>query len=147
MKPSEIFLMTQKGIDRTPENLKGKYSDGYHTFDELYEFRKILTAHLFSEIQRRKNTEQVHKSIRHNDGELCFGGGWFIVCANLPTGQISFHYKMEDWELFDIPAKEKALFKFDGHTSQDVLKRLMDWFKPYGIYKEHNKQYDGTGNI
>lgn len=35
---------------------------------------------------------EVHKSYRHADGELCFGGGWFIVMANLPTGQVSNHY-------------------------------------------------------
>ena len=28
---------------------KGKISDGYHTFDELYEFRKVYNAALFNE--------------------------------------------------------------------------------------------------
>jgi hypothetical protein len=67
----------------------------------------------------------VHKSWRHNDGELCFGGGWFIVVAVLPTGQISNHYKAEDWDLFQIPETEKALFEFDGHTTEDVIERLL----------------------
>lgn len=41
--------------------------------------------------------------------EKCvFGGDWFIVIAELPTGQISNHYRVEDWNLFDIPEKEKA---------------------------------------
>ena len=111
-------------------------SDGYHTFDELYEFRKMYNAVLFNEWANKTtitkksltgkvtNEYGVHKSWRHNDGELCFGGGWFIVSAMLPTGLISNHYKAEDWDLFKIPEVEKALYEFDGHTPQDVLIRL-----------------------
>jgi len=68
----------------------------------------------------------VHKSIRHHDGEYCFksSGAWFIVVAILPAGQISNHYEIKDWNLFKIPAKDKALFEFDGHASADVITRL-----------------------
>lgn len=105
----------------------GQISDGYYTFDELYEFRKLYNAALFNEWagNSRKFTKyDVHKSLRHHDGEPCFGGGWFIVVAMLPTGQISNHYRIEDWSLFRIPEVEKAKYEFDGHTPQDVLKRL-----------------------
>ena len=111
-------------------------SDGYHTYDELYEFRKMYNAVLFNEWANTPKTNKqsltgtvtneygVHKSWKHNDGELCFGGGWFIVSAMLPTGLISNHYKEEDWDLFQIPEVEKALYEFDGHSPQDVLERL-----------------------
>jgi hypothetical protein len=66
------------------------------------------------------------RSIRHNDGELCFGGGWFVVVAVLPSGQITNHYEMTDWDLFQVPEVEKAKYEFDGHTSTDVLSRLND---------------------
>lgn len=118
-------------------------SDGYHTFDELYEFRKMYNAALFNEWGKQLEfvsageginnlrgvisipiKYDVHKSWRHYDGELCFGGGWFIVVAMLPTGQISNHYKAEDWDLFKIPEVEKAKYEFDGHTGKDVLERL-----------------------
>ena len=102
-----------------------KLSDGYHSFEELYEFRKVYNAALFNE-WAKKDLHQVHKSKRHNDGERCFGGGQFIVVAILPTGQISNHYENKDWELFDVKEEEKALFPFDGHTSSDVLLRLKD---------------------
>lgn len=115
----------------------GELSDGYHTFNELYEFRKVYNAALFNEWAENLETSSdfgqalfnvpkynVHKSWRHSDGELCFGGGWFIVSAMLPTGLISNHYKAEDWDLFKIPEVEKALYEFDGHTSEDVLNRL-----------------------
>ncbi len=114
---------TQKRIDNTPSGLKGSYSDGYHTFNELYEFRKIYNAALFNEWAKHEQYD-VHKSWKHHDGELCFGGGWFIVVAVLPSGQISNHYKAEDWDLFKIPATERAKYEFDGHTSEDVLSRL-----------------------
>lgn len=71
----------------------------------------------------------VHKSKRHHDGKLCFGGGYFIVVAQLPSGQISNHYKLKYWDLFDIPAYQKAKYEYDGHTSKDVLNRLNDLIK------------------
>lgn len=122
---------------------KGKISDGYHTFNELYEFRKVYNAALFNEwaaplmsrlaaIERGELVQSnmcfakydVHKSWKHSDGELCFGGGWFIVVAVLPTGQISNHYEAKDWDLFKVPEVEQAKFEFDGHTGEDVLARL-----------------------
>lgn len=119
-----IILEVQEGINNTPSNVRGNYSDGYHTFNELYEFRKMFNAALFNEWHKQNNLFQVHKSIRHSDGEYCFGGGWFIVVAVLPTGQISNHYEIKDWDLFKIPAKDRAMFEFDGHTPSDVLERL-----------------------
>lgn len=137
---NEICLDVQRGIDITPSDVRGNYSDGYHTFNELYEFRKSYNAALFNEWAKQKIISpkdmwgkdppvynykyDVHKSWRHYDGELCFGGGWFIVVAKLPEGQISNHYEAKDWELFKIPIAEKAKYEFDGHTSADVLARL-----------------------
>ena len=98
-------------------------SDGYHSFKELYEFRKIYNAALFNEWAENGKYE-VYKSRKHFDGEDCFDGKWFIVVAILPTGQISNHYEMKDWDLFKIPEYEKSKYEFDGHTPKDVLERL-----------------------
>lgn len=128
------LMAAQLCVDGLTEN-KGQISDGYHSFDELYEFRKMYNAVLFNEWAMQKEYANpvsleyeakysVHKSWKHFDGELCFGGGWFIVSAMLPSGQISNHYPAKDWHLFRIPETEKALFPFDGHTPQDVLSRL-----------------------
>lgn len=123
----------QDNINALPNSERGKLSDGYHTFDELYEFRKLYNAKLFNEWGKEKAVDgykdyrveyDVHKSWRHYDGNLCFNGNYFIVVAMLPTGQISNHYPAEDWELFKVPAVEKAKYEFDGHTPADVLKRL-----------------------
>jgi hypothetical protein len=104
----------------------GNCSDGYHTFNELYEFRKLYNAHLFNEWSKQ-DKYNTHKSLKHHDGELCFGGGWFVVVAILPTGQITNHYPIEDWDLFKIKEVESALFPFDGHTSKDVLERMKSY--------------------
>jgi hypothetical protein len=103
-------------------------SDGYHTFKELYEYRLLYNAALFNEwatFDRFDALESfgVHKSRRHSDGELTFGGGWFVVVAQLPTGQISNHYPEEAWGLFRIPERETAAV-WDGHTPADVAERL-----------------------
>ena len=111
------------GLDYEPEQVSGDTSDGYHTFNELYDFRKAYNAALFNE-WAASGKYSVHKSKRHYDGEECFGGGWFIVVAQLPNGQISNHYEMKDWDKFQLPETDKALFEYDNHTSADVLKRL-----------------------
>lgn len=97
-------------------------SDGYHTFRELYTFRKMYNAVLFNE-WATQGVHDVHKSKKHSDGELCFGGGWFVVYATTPYGQISNHYELADWDLFKCEEREVAT-KFDGHTPQDVLSTL-----------------------
>ena len=105
---------------------KGNISDGYHTFNELYEYRLLYNASMFNELAKQ-GLYDVHKSKRHSNGTIPFGDeNWFIVQAELPTGQISNHYEMKDWELFNIPEKEKAN-QYDGHTPQDVTKRLRDF--------------------
>lgn len=135
-----ILLEVQRGIDNTPDSVRGNYSDGFHSFNELYEFRKVYNAALFNEWANQKvrnpkwaNEDNqpvslpkydVHKSWKHSNGELCFGGGWFVVMAVLPTGQITNHYPAKDWELFKIPIAERAKDEYDGHSVADVITRL-----------------------
>ena len=104
----------------------GEVSDGYHTFNELYEYRLLYNASMFNELAKQ-GLYNVHKSKLHSDGTIPFGDeNWFIVQAELPTGQISNHYEMKDWDLFQVPIKEKAN-QYDGHTPQDVAKRLREF--------------------
>jgi hypothetical protein len=55
----------------------------------------LYNAAFFNELA--KGDIKVCKSYKHYDGEECFGGGWFIVMAELPTGQISNHYENRYW--------------------------------------------------
>lgn len=120
------------------EPITGETSDGFHTFNELYRHRMLLTAALFSEWSEAEENrgraslpwepQDVHKSMLHSDGEVPFGGGWFIVVAQLPAGQISYHYELKHWDLFKIPERVRAA-DFDGHTAQDVCDRLEAFLK------------------
>ena len=113
----------QQAILETTDNIRETFSDGYHTFRELYEVRMLLNALLFNEWDKIPELH-VHKSKRHSDGELCFGGGWFVVFALLPAGQITFHYELKYWNWFDIDAKEKVAHPYDGHSTKDVINRM-----------------------
>ena len=95
-----------------------KCSDGYHTFDELYEHRITLFIAL---CKCRK--ESSWRSMKHSDGSSF--EGWFIMGINYTQGkQISYHLPISKWEITDfVPTLEKAP-EFDGHTSEDVLKRI-----------------------
>lgn len=122
----EIDSLLSQALQKRDEDLRRQInentSDGFHTFKELYEYRLLYNAGMFNSIKDDRGVE-VFKSKKHNDGEDCFGGGWFIVMANLPTGQISNHYELKDWDLFQIPEYVVA-DKWDGHTPQDVADRL-----------------------
>lgn len=118
-----------------PPEINGSTSDGYHTFDELYDFRMLYHAAFVNMAQATTEAwdedlpVSTVKSRKHSDGEPCFGGGWFIVVTTLPTGQISNHYQEEFWGLFKVPEVETPP-EFDGHTSHDVLRRLRDYLVP-----------------
>lgn len=103
-------------------------SDTYHTFGELYEYRMLYNALIINEFAKN-NKYNVFKSKRHNDGELCFDGNYFIVGIELPTGLVDNHYEIEYWDLFKCPEYSKSPYKFDNHTPQDVANRLLKFLK------------------
>ena len=107
------------------DNKTEETSDGFHTFGELYRYRLLYNAAFFNSISPHYD---VHKSWKHSDGEDCFGGGWFIVMAELPTGQISNHYEAKYWNLFNIPERVFAN-PWDGHTPSDAANRLQEFIE------------------
>lgn len=116
-----------KAVDRVVRllSLAGKnLSDGHHTFGELYRYRLLYNAALFNE-WGRLGLYDVHKSLLHHDGKIPFGDAkWFIVVAELPTGQISNHYRLAtDWDLFNIEARGLPNV-YDGHTPDIAAARL-----------------------
>lgn len=123
-----VWVTNEEGQNEYADT--GEISDGYHTFNELYEFRKLYNAAFFNELSANEGYH-VHKSWKHSDGEDCFGGGWFIVTGYLSydkTNQVSNHYEAEDWNLFKVEQRELA-DEWDGHTSGDVVKRLTNFIK------------------
>jgi hypothetical protein len=119
-------------------NAPGSTSDGFHTFDELYEFRMLYHA-AFVNVLEASRTIGVGggatvKSLKHSDGEFCFGGGWFIVVTELPHGQISNHYESKHWDLFRVPAVDIPP-TFDDHTNEDVIERLRMFAEFWKAYR------------
>lgn len=93
-----------------------RVSDGYHTFQELYDHRN----HLFMALMK-SFPDLSWKSKKHHDGSGY--EGWFIAGIHLPTGDITYH--LPEWLWVHCPAKELEFApEWDGHTSKDVLKRL-----------------------
>ena len=97
----------------------GELSDGFHTFNGLYEQRLILFAALVKAYK-----DKSWKSYRHEDGEYCFGGGWFIVGIDTPEGSYTYHYENRYWDMFDCVDLPRAKH-WDGHTEDDAETRLM----------------------
>ena len=112
----------RKRVALEARKVTGDTSDGYHTFNELYDYRRVYNAALFNEWASQGKYD-VHKSWKHSDGKDCFGGGWFIVVAELPTGQASNHYEAQYWDNFVIPSKDTAN-EYDGHTPNQALSRI-----------------------
>ena len=100
----------------------GKVSDGYHTFDELYEHRCILFVALM-----KTNPKISWRANNHDDGSNY--ESWFVAGMQLPTGDISYHLPLPMWKLLDnvgIKTSNKAP-TWDGHTAADVVQRLEQW--------------------
>lgn len=112
----------KKAIEETCKAFKisdiGEFSDGFHTFNTLYHQRAVLFATLV-------NTYSSHswKSYRHEDGQICFGGGWFIVGIDTPKGSYTYHYENKYWDMFNCQTYENAKH-WDGHTDDDVERLL-----------------------
>jgi hypothetical protein len=93
----------------------GQVSDGYHTFDELYEHRCLLWALVC-------NVDGSGFKTRKNDkGEEW--PGWFIAGIDTDYGQITYHLPDRLWDLLTVPEFERNV-GYDGHTAQDTLGRL-----------------------
>jgi hypothetical protein len=107
----------------------GEISDGYHTFNELYAHRHALTLLLFSTLD--SIGMKVVKSKRSKEGELCFGGDWFVALAELPSGQVSYHLPISLWDGLEVDEVERSTW--DGHTPDEVIARLFQCvpFRPF----------------
>jgi len=113
---NKIIKITLNEIDET-----GSVSDGYHTFDELYEHRVVLFIALCKKYHEL--LEDVWRSTLHSDGTHF--KGWFIMGINKEEGkQITYHLPISKWKDTHFADTLKKAPKWDGHTSEDVLKRI-----------------------
>lgn len=94
----------------------GDVSDGSHTFNELYYHRMMLFAVICNTYK-----ERAWKSLRHHDGTMY--DGYFIVGIETPKGQYSYHYHVDNWDMFDIKVLSYAPI-WDGHEPKDIDRLL-----------------------
>lgn len=114
-------------------------SDGFHTFRQLYYQRMVLFAAIV-----KQNKDKAWKSLRHEDGELCFGGGWFIVGVDTPEGSYTYHYEDNYYSMFDCKELERGKH-WDGHTEKDVTRLLsLSSVQPEIIRCKNCKYYDSN---
>lgn len=100
-----------------PQPVTGETSDGYHTFDELYDHR----AKLFSVIVRCFK-DRAWKSKLHHDGTMY--EGMFIVGVETPQGQATYHYDIDPyWDIFGCKELVRAP-EWDGHTPEQAISRI-----------------------
>lgn len=114
-----IFCVT-KWMPLPPESdavSMGEFSDGYHTFNELYHHRAVLFAMICNQ-----NAPRAWKSKLHDTGDMF--DGMFIVGIETPEGQATYHYDVEPyWDMFRVRELERAP-KWDGHTPTDAINRI-----------------------
>lgn len=105
-------------------DLTGKISDGYHTFDELYEHRITLFIALCKKyLQIDWTPPEIWRSKIHSDGSIM--DGWFILGIHKEIGkQVTYHLPISRWDDCDFTETLDKAPEFDGHTSEDVLARL-----------------------
>ena len=95
----------------------GEFSDGYHTFNELYHHRAVL----FSVICNN-NKHLAWKSLKHSDGTMY--DDMFIVGIDTPAGPATYHYYVTPyWNMFQVRELDNAP-KWDGHTPEQAIERI-----------------------
>jgi hypothetical protein len=110
-----------------------KVSDGYHTFEELYEHRCRLWIALcrniitYEEVLSPTFTSAIpiFRTKLHSDGSSF--EGWFvlgIVDAGHDNKQLTYHLPISLWNDCDFAETLERAPGWDGHTSADVLERL-----------------------
>ena len=108
----------KKEVEKTFKIVGCDISDGYHTFNELYEHRCLLfIAWLVSDGCPGK----AYWVAEHF-------AGWDLVVVEIPhVGQISYHVPNKHRHLYSGRIKSVLSHTFDGHSPTDVLKRIEEW--------------------
>ena len=95
----------------------GETSDGYHTFNELYEHRTALFATLCN-----IRSDISWKSMKHDDGTMY--DGMFITGIETPDGQYTYHCEMKYWYMFAMTKEIEKAPAYDGHQPSDYPRLL-----------------------
>jgi hypothetical protein len=120
-KPSrDEMTQTINFLIRTCTVDKGELSDGYHTFNALYAHRNRLWI-LACRLMQDFSYSNIWRSKKNADGSIW--DGWFLL-GTYGNNQCTYHLPMDLYEETSFAQTLEVAPPFDGHTSEDVLKRL-----------------------
>lgn len=120
-----------KLIQELPSEERGKVSDGFHSFSELYDHRVELWITLLDHLSNTMDSMQcdwiykddIWRTKLHSDGSSF--EGWFVLGFGKKSGkQITYHLPISKWEDCTFANTLEKAPTFDGHSSSDVLNRL-----------------------
>lgn len=94
-------------------------SDKWHSFDELYHCRMVMSALICNTYASVSWKTKVH----HPDDATPMFDDSFLVCCETPEGQYSNHYSLDYWDMFNVVELQHAR-PFDGHTAKDIERLL-----------------------
>jgi len=104
----------------TVQGPTGQVSDGYHTFDELYEHRIVLFLALCRQVASKT---KVWRSEKHSDGSGFTD--WYILGIGKEKGiQITYHLPLSKWNDSNFAETLDKAPEWDGHSPSDVLSRI-----------------------
>lgn len=118
---------SQQFVNKLIEDFKKEYgtdfsdkiSDGYHTFEELYDHR----SKLFIALCKLLPSDIVWKAKKHYDGTMY--AGMFIMGVNTKDGQATYHMEDKYWDDVSFVTELPNAPEFDGHTPTIALSRLV----------------------
>ena len=94
-------------------------SDGYHTFNKLYDHRHVLFINVLN-----KNSKIAFKTRRNDYNEKI--ENWFIAGLNTEFCQITYHLPEKYWlylKVKEVPNNKD----YDNHSSKKVYIRLLQF--------------------
>lgn len=113
---------------------ESEISDGFHTFGELYHYRMLYNAAFFNSLEGKY---EVHKSYRHADGELCFGGHSDWGDINPATKQVEGNYG-EKYK-GSVSEKESMITPENGFV---LIETLEPGVSPLSVIDARDKVYE-----
>ncbi len=107
--------------EKTFKIVDGEISDGYHTFDELYDHRCLLYLTWLVQEQRLGSERRVYFVRNHYPN-------WDLLVAYINDEQVSYHIRIYYRDILEKHFKEvdEKEHEFDGYTPEDVADRLRD---------------------
>jgi hypothetical protein len=104
----------------------GNVSDGYHTFNELYDHRRALTRALALALGPQAWVSKAH----HPSDDPIFED-YFIVGLELTeAGTVTYHYEMTYWPEFIGVRELEHAPRWDGAPPAASVERLIAWEGP-----------------